>query len=178
MGDRDESEDIVARQLTNPTHRTDVVVVGAGCAGAATALLLASAGHDVVLVDRSALPSDTLSTHALGMLVAPRRHVLDPLLVEAAVAAGARLTTGVTVDGVRRRFDGRVTGITGRSDNHVVEISARFVVGGHGISVAFRDAELLAAALDDVIRGKDDERSALADYHAMRDSRLPTPGGP
>ena len=172
----------MARQLTNPTHRADVVVVGARRAGAATALLLASAGHDVVLVDRGALPSDTLSTHAIarsGMVpVAPGRHTLDPLLVEAAVAAGAQLATGVTVDGVRRRFDGRVTGITGRRDNHVVEISARFVVGDHGISVAFRDAELLAAALDDVIRGKDDERSALAGYHAMRDSRLPTPSGP
>ena len=56
----------MARQLTNPTHRADVVVVGAKCAGAATALLLASAGHEVVLVDRRALPSDTLSTHAIA----------------------------------------------------------------------------------------------------------------
>ena len=43
----------------------DVVVVGARCAGAATALLLARQGYDVLLVDRAAFPSDTLSTHAL-----------------------------------------------------------------------------------------------------------------
>ena len=38
---------------TLPTQRHDVVVVGARCAGAATAMLLAAAGHDVVLVDRA-----------------------------------------------------------------------------------------------------------------------------
>ena len=40
----------------------DVVVVGARCAGAPTAMLLARAGHRVLLVDRSAFPSDTAST--------------------------------------------------------------------------------------------------------------------
>nr|MCU0261624.1 NAD(P)/FAD-dependent oxidoreductase [Ilumatobacteraceae bacterium] len=44
----------------------DVVVVGARCAGAATALLLAAAGHDVVVLDRAEFPSDTLSTHAIA----------------------------------------------------------------------------------------------------------------
>ena len=51
---------------TLPTQRHDVVVVGARCAGAATAMLLAAAGHDVVLVDRGAFPSDTLSTHVIA----------------------------------------------------------------------------------------------------------------
>ena len=50
--------------------------------------------------------------------------------------------------------------------------ATRSPVTGHGINGAFRDAELLADALDDIIRGKDHERSALADYHAMRDSQL------
>ena len=44
----------------------DVVVVGARCAGAATAMLLAGAGHDVLLVDKARLPSDTLSTHGIA----------------------------------------------------------------------------------------------------------------
>ena len=47
------------------THDTDVVVVGARAAGAATAMLLARAGLDVVVVDRARQGSDTLSTHAL-----------------------------------------------------------------------------------------------------------------
>ena len=44
----------------------DVVVVGARAAGAATALLLARLGHDVVLLDRADFPSDTLSTHQIA----------------------------------------------------------------------------------------------------------------
>jgi flavin-dependent dehydrogenase len=169
----------LSRQLIGQTLHHDVVVVGARCAGAATAMLLAAAGHDVVLVDRTEFPSDTLSTHAIArsgvvqlnrwqllqdvldagappirevafhvgdasvtrdikdrfgvdMMVAPRRHVLDTLLVDAAVAAGARLVTGVTVDGVRRNDDGRVTGVRGRTDSGRVDIEARFVVGADG----------------------------------------------
>src|SRR5829696_7777641 len=41
----------------------DAIVVGARCAGAPTAMLLARSGHRVLLVDRAAFPSDTLSTH-------------------------------------------------------------------------------------------------------------------
>ncbi len=45
-------------------------------------------------------------------------------------------------------------------------------ITGHGISDAFRDAELLATALDDILRGDADEAGALADYHAQRDRQL------
>lgn len=45
--------------------RTDVLVVGARCAGAAVARLLAQAGLRVLVVDRGTRGSDTLSTHAL-----------------------------------------------------------------------------------------------------------------
>jgi flavin-dependent dehydrogenase len=42
----------------------DVIVVGARCAGSATAMLLARRGHSVLLVDRDAFPSDMpASTH-------------------------------------------------------------------------------------------------------------------
>ena len=41
----------------------DAIVVGARCAGAPTAMLLARKGYDVLLVDRASFPSDTLSTH-------------------------------------------------------------------------------------------------------------------
>ena len=42
----------------------DAVVVGARCAGSATALLLSRKGYRVLLVDRSTFPSDlTFSTH-------------------------------------------------------------------------------------------------------------------
>jgi flavin-dependent dehydrogenase len=46
--------------------RYDVIVVGARCAGSATAMLLARRGHSVLLVDRDAFPSDLpASTHLI-----------------------------------------------------------------------------------------------------------------
>src|SRR4029453_10048686 len=45
--------------------KVDAVIVGARCAGAATALLLARAGVRVLLVDKGVYGSDTTSTHAL-----------------------------------------------------------------------------------------------------------------
>jgi flavin-dependent dehydrogenase len=43
----------------------DAIVVGARCAGAATAMLLARKGFKVLLVDKATFPSDTISTHIL-----------------------------------------------------------------------------------------------------------------
>ena len=174
---------ITVSSRATPTPRietADVVIVGARCAGAATAMLLARAGHDVVMVDRALFPSDTLSTHAIArggvvqlhrwglldavvasgappirrvefctgdqpvvrtvkdrhgvdFLVAPRRHVLDPLIQGAAVDAGARLRPGVTVTGVVRNAAGRVIGITGRDGIGPIEVHARFVIGADGL---------------------------------------------
>jgi menaquinone-9 beta-reductase len=62
----------------NPTY--DVVVVGARCAGAATAMLLARPGLKVLVVERDRHGSDTLSTHALmrgGVLQLHRWGLLD-----------------------------------------------------------------------------------------------------
>ena len=151
------------RQPSPSDH--DVVVVGSRAAGAATAMLLARAGHDVVAVDRAQLPSDTTSTHSLvrggvvqlsrwgllddvldsgappvrsvlfqqygdgateplrlpvkdkagvDMMLAPRRYILDAILADAAVRAGATLLTGTTVSDVVRDADGRVTGVLAR----------------------------------------------------------------
>jgi flavin-dependent dehydrogenase len=41
----------------------DAIIVGARCAGSPTAMLLARAGHRVLVLDRASFPSDTLSTH-------------------------------------------------------------------------------------------------------------------
>jgi flavin-dependent dehydrogenase len=60
----------------------DVIVVGARCAGASLAMLLARAGHRVALVDRASFPSDTMSTHFLWQRGAARLQawgLLDPL---------------------------------------------------------------------------------------------------
>ncbi|MFF0269919.1 NAD(P)/FAD-dependent oxidoreductase [Kribbella sp. NPDC004536] len=159
----------------------DVVVVGGRCAGAALAMLLAGRGYDVVVVDKSHLPTETLSTHGLArggvvqlsrwnlldaiiasgapavhyatlgsggeltrrrikdragvdLLVAPRRPVLDGILVDAATTAGASFQLGTTVDGLVRADDGRVQGIVARAaDGSRLEIGARWVVGADGM---------------------------------------------
>src|SRR4029077_1887187 len=61
----------------------DVVIVGARPAGAATAMLLARRGLDVLVVDRAEFGSDTISTHALmraGVLQLRRWGVLDAIV--------------------------------------------------------------------------------------------------
>jgi 2-polyprenyl-6-methoxyphenol hydroxylase-like FAD-dependent oxidoreductase len=61
----------------------DAVVVGARCAGAATAMLLARQGLRVLVVDRGRYGTDTLSTHALmwgGVVQLQRWGVLDAVV--------------------------------------------------------------------------------------------------
>jgi flavin-dependent dehydrogenase len=43
----------------------DAIVIGSRCAGAPTAMLLARKGHRVLVVDRTTMPSDVLSGHAI-----------------------------------------------------------------------------------------------------------------
>ena len=67
--------------------RYDAVVVGARCAGAATAMLLARRGLRVLLFDRDRRGADTLSTLALmraGVLQLHRWGLLDTLLATGA----------------------------------------------------------------------------------------------
>ena len=69
--------------------RHDVVVVGARVAGSATAMLLARLGHDVVVVDQSFFPSDTISTHSIarsGVVQLHRWGLLEEVLSSGAPA--------------------------------------------------------------------------------------------
>jgi flavin-dependent dehydrogenase len=74
--------------------RYDAIVVGARCAGAATAMLLARRGMKVLAVERSRYGSDTLSTHALmrGGVLQLHRFGLLPA-VAAAGTPPIRVTT-------------------------------------------------------------------------------------
>ena len=71
--------------------KVDVVIVGARCAGAATALLLARAGARVVVVDRGRFGTDTLSTHALmrGAVLQLHRWGVLPAIVSGTPAVTA-----------------------------------------------------------------------------------------
>lgn len=66
-------------------RKYDALVVGARCGGAATAMLMARQGLDVLMIDRGEYGSDTLSTHALmrGAVLQLHRWGLLPRLIEA-----------------------------------------------------------------------------------------------
>jgi 2-polyprenyl-6-methoxyphenol hydroxylase-like FAD-dependent oxidoreductase len=63
-------------------NQYDAIVVGARCAGAPAAMLLARKGYRVLLVDRATFPSDTISTHLIhppGVAALKRWGLLDRL---------------------------------------------------------------------------------------------------
>src|SRR5215468_993540 len=158
----------------------DAVIIGARCAGAATALLLARSGAKVLVVDRQAYGSDTMSTHALmrgavlqlkrwGLipdiaaagtpairsttfhygseairvaikpehgvecLFAPRRTVLDRLLVDAARKVGAEVRHGIALSELERASSGRIVGVTLRdASGSRTTIATDIVIGADG----------------------------------------------
>jgi 2-polyprenyl-6-methoxyphenol hydroxylase-like FAD-dependent oxidoreductase len=166
--------------LYNYEPRYDAVIIGARCAGAATALLLARSGAKVLVVDRQAYGSDTLSTHALmrgavlqlsrwGLvpeivaaetppirattfhysteairvaikpqhgvecLYAPRRTVLDRLLVDAARRAGAEVRHGVHLSELLFASNGRVIGASLKNaDGSNIIVRSDIVIGADG----------------------------------------------
>jgi flavin-dependent dehydrogenase len=164
-----------------PSSDYDVVIVGARCAGAAIAMLLARRGLRVLAVDRGRYASDTVSTHALmragvlqlsrwGVLdgikaagtpvirstsfhygdevvevqikprndidglYAPRRTVIDRLLVDAARSAGAEIAFETQLVDLLRSDNDRVCGVR-LKDGHERErhVSAELVIGADGV---------------------------------------------
>lgn len=159
----------------------DAVIVGARCAGAATGMLLARAGLDVLIVEQGARGADTLSTHALmrggvqqlsrwglldairragtprietttfyyggdplevrikprdgvDALYAPRRTLLDPLLADAAAAAGAHVAYRTRLTGLLRDANGRIAGALIESAGRTRRIAATIVIGADGMA--------------------------------------------
>ena len=67
-------------------------------------------------------------------LYAPRRHLLDRILVDAAAQAGAEVLHDTVVTGLLRDADGRVTGVrTGGRARAGEELHARITIGADGI---------------------------------------------
>jgi flavin-dependent dehydrogenase len=89
----------------------DVIVVGARVAGASTAMLLARAGLDVLLVDRAAFPSDTLSTHQVQVPGVARLRRWG--LLDAVDAAGTPPTRRVRFDAGSVVLEGRFPSFAG-----------------------------------------------------------------
>ncbi|MFJ3821061.1 FAD-dependent oxidoreductase [Streptomyces nodosus] len=64
---------------------------------------------------------------------APRRHILDALLVEAAAAAGAEVRDRCRVTGLLRDERGRVVGVEGSHGGRAFTERARLVIGADGM---------------------------------------------
>ena len=120
--------------------KVDVVIVGARCAGAATALLLARAGARVVVVDRGRYGTDTLSTHALmrGAVLQLHRWGVLPAIVNGTPAVTATtfsyLHEDVTVPiepkyGVEALYAPRRTLLDGLLSAMAVESGAEVIYG-------------------------------------------------
>ncbi len=177
--------------MSSPERRCDVLVVGGGPAGAATAHFLATRGLDVQVLDRAPFPrpkpcAEYLSPEAsrllsaLGVLetveragaaqlsgmtvraangrvihgefvsshgfrgfrdrgLALPRTTLDPILLDAARAAGARVHEGVRVVDLVRDAAGTVAGVRTATG----EIRAALVIGADGLrSIVARRAAL------------------------------------
>lgn len=157
----------------------DVIIIGARCAGAATALQLARGGKKVLVLDCSKPGTDTMSTHALmrgaviqlerwGLLdrllatgvpevtrtgfvygeesvdidirpahgtrslIAPRRYILDRILAEAAIEAGADIQYGNSFVDVIRGVHGEITGVVSDGPGRRRETFAPLVIGADG----------------------------------------------
>jgi 2-polyprenyl-6-methoxyphenol hydroxylase-like FAD-dependent oxidoreductase len=81
--------------------------------------------------------------YGVDTLYAPRRHVLDGIILEAAISAGAEFRGGTRVTGLAQDTGGTVRGVVVERDHQELEIGARMVVGADG--VWSRMAELVGA---------------------------------
>lgn len=72
--------------------------------------------------------------------MAPRRLVLDNILIQAAAAAGATVMESTVFRGVVRDEDGRVVGVRATTPDAEVEIRASVVVGADGVGSPVREA--------------------------------------
>ncbi len=112
-------------------QKMDAIIVGGRCAGAATAMLLARAGIRVLVIERDAYGSDTLSTHALmrtGVALLARWGILDRV-----AAAGTPLVRKTTFD-----YDGETIEIDIRPDAETPGLFAprRTIIDRHLIDAA------------------------------------------
>lgn len=72
---------------TTASEQFDAVIVGARCAGSATAVALAQRGLRVLVIDSARFPSDTLSTHLLWPTTLAEIQALGVLPAVAALGA-------------------------------------------------------------------------------------------
>lgn len=77
---------------------------------------------------------DVKAEHGIEALAAPRRQVLDGILLDAAVEAGVDVYDRTRLTSLLRSTEGRVLGGVLERDGKEVPVRARFVVGADGTS--------------------------------------------
>lgn len=166
-------------------EHVDAVIVGARCAGSATAIALARAGRRVVALDRVSFPADTISTHLLwpgGVAELQALGALErvmaigaPALPDALAAAGAITVRGTytPVEGVDYALCVRRTGLdaqlvaTAREAGAEVREGARVTAlladDGRVAGVRWRDGDNIERELRaPLVVGADGRRSTVA----------------
>jgi flavin-dependent dehydrogenase len=150
----------------------DIIVVGARCAGAPTAMLLARKGYRVLLVDRSTFPSDIPHGHYI------RRHGPRRLrewgLLERIVATGCPPSTTITFDSGEFRLVGRdlvLDGVAAGYGPRRTVLDQLLIDGAVAAGVQFREGFAAEEYVSDDervvgIRGRDRTSGALVTERA------------
>jgi flavin-dependent dehydrogenase len=89
------------------------------------------------------IPFQVRPEHGVDTLYAPRRHILDTILVDAAQEAGAEFAGGTRMIDLLRDEEGTVTGVLAKRRGEEMACTARMVIGSDG--VWSRTADLVAA---------------------------------
>lgn len=86
------------------------------------------------------VPVEVKPAHGVDALYAPRRTILDPILVDAAVDAGVDMRFGISVTDVVRDRSGAVTGVLARTaSGDAYQARARIVIGADGLRSTIAD---------------------------------------
>jgi flavin-dependent dehydrogenase len=118
--------------------------------------------------DGESVPVRIRAGAGVPSLFAPRRYLLDSILVDAAASAGADVRHDTSVTGLRHDDDGRVTGVVTRDRaGRTGELPATLTVGADGIRSA------VAEHVDAPVRRRGRAASAIL-YRYYAD--LPTSG--
>lgn len=109
---------------------------------------------------------DVRSDYGVSALYAPRRTVLDPIILNAAQMAGAEVALGRGVTAVTRDEASRVSGVIIGQGHEAVAVTARYVIGADGRNSTV--ARLVGAVDDRVVEPT--AASVYSYYSGMADN--------
>jgi menaquinone-9 beta-reductase len=151
----------------------DVIIAGAGPAGAVAATMLARSGMRVLLLDRAQFPRDKLCGDTInpGTLALLRRHALTSRLESHAMRIDGMLLTGDGHASVRAEYGaGRHGWALPRRD-----LDAALVAEACAAGARFEEATVVRRPLVESAAGKDRVRGVVIATRTSGDLRVPAP---